>query len=363
MQKYTDDDTSSTQPIRRSHSDRTRKKEIKHRERHSEKKYTKTEGERTDLLKGKALQIDGAYVIVETAPNVTTRARTIKSTISGNVNASLIAVGDVVMLEQAETDISVIREVLPRKNKLSRLAHKKRNTFEQVIAANIDLVGIVSGASEPPFRPGLVDKYIVAALEENIGVLIILNKADQLETDDRKEFILEALTYYQTLGYPSAIVSAETGEGIDELRDMIKGKTIVFAGKSGVGKSSLLNKLFGEEIARTQGLTKKSQRGMHTTTYASIIAMPDHQGYVVDTPGIKEFFHFDLDPTQIKFHFVEFLPLQLQCQMTGCLHIHEPGCAVSEAVDDEIIPEWRYNSYVSLWEEAERERKSRIGGI
>ncbi len=361
MQQYTDDDSSSTQPIRRSHSDRARKKEIKHRERHSEKKYS---GETpTNLLQARVLQIDGAYVLVEMPNGETIRARTVKSTISGNANASLVAVGDVVMIEQSDGDISVVREVLLRKNKLARLAHKIRATFEQVIAANIDYVGIISSATEPPFRPGLIDKYIVAALQEDIGILIILNKSDKLDLDERREFIIEALEHYDSLGYGVAVVSAETGADMDELREMIKGKTVVFAGKSGVGKSSLLNALYGSPIARTQGLTKKSLRGMHTTTHASIITLPDHQGYIVDTPGIKEFFHFDLDPSQIRFYFVEFLPYQEHCQMTGCLHIHEPGCAVSKAVDDEIIPEWRYNSYVSLWEEAERERKSRIGGI
>ena len=102
---------------------------------------------------------------------------------------------------------------------------------------------------------------------------------------------------------------------------------------------------------------------MHTTTTISMIPLLANNSYIVDTPGIKEFFHFDLEPDQIRFQFVEFLKLQEECEMTNCLHIHEPGCAVAEAVDEEIIPEWRYNSYVAFWEEAERERKARIGGI
>ena len=358
---YEDDGFSGTERIRRSRNDRQRKKQIEHRERFAPKEYDTTKPR--DLKKARILRTEGAYLIAETESGELLRTRTVKSTVSGNVAASLVAVGDKVLIEQTDVDIPVIREVLPRISKLSRRAHTRRDQFEQVIAANIDIAAIVMSALEPPFRTGIIDRYILAALEGKLKAVIILNKSDQLEKDERAPFIEEALAYYKSIGYSHIKTSVVSEEGIAELKDLISAKTIVFAGKSGVGKSSLVNTLVGQEIARTQSLMKKGQRGMHTTTTASMISLPDHSGYIIDTPGIKEFFHFDLEPDQIRFHFVEFQPLQEHCDMTNCLHIHEPGCAVAEAVDEGIIPEWRYNSYLAFWEEAERERKARIGGI
>ncbi len=359
-EEFDEEDRPATERIRRANADRQRKKEIRHRERQVVKEF---ETEARDLTKGRVLRAEGAHFVVETEAQEEVRARSIKSTASGNMNATLVAVGDEVKIELLEGDIAVIREVLPRRTKLSRRAHKRRDSFEQVIASNVDLVLIVQSAVEPPFRTGIIDRYILAALEGNLEVAIVLNKSDMLEEDERLDFIVEALKYYSSIGYPHFVTSALDGEGIEELREAIGDRTVVLAGKSGVGKSSLLNALLGEEIARTQGLMKKAQKGMHTTTTVSMIPLEGHHGYIVDTPGIKEFFHFEIDPDQLRFKFVEFLPLQEHCQMTGCLHLHEAGCAVSKAVDDDIIPEWRYNSYVAFWEEAERERKARIGGI
>jgi ribosome biogenesis GTPase len=359
--KYSDEEYQSTERIRRSHSDRERKKDILHRERHRLKEPAAARTE--DLVAARILRTEGANFIAETTDGTELRARSIKSTATANQASTLVAVGDDVLIEQSSADIAVIREVKPRRTKLSRRAHTRRDSFEQIIAANVDLVGIVMSASEPPYRTGVIDKYIVAALEGGLGVLIILNKSDEIKDNDRAEFIEYSLEYYKAIGYPHLITSATTGDGVAELRDAVEGKTIVFAGKSGVGKSSLVNTLVGEEVARTQGLMRHAKRGMHTTTNASMIPL-EHNTYIVDTPGVKEFFHFELEPDQIRFHFIEFEHLQPKCQMTNCLHIHEPGCAVIAAVEDEeLIPEWRYNSYLAFWEEAERERKSRIGGM
>jgi len=307
---------------------------------------------------------EGANFIVRDETGSEFRARSIKSTTSGNENATLVAVGDQVLLERSEQEISVIREVLPRKTKLSRKAHKRRDSFEQVIAANIDILAIVMSAGDPPFQNGILDKYIIAGHEGGLDILIVLNKLDELEDNLRKNFIDEALAYYQKIGYAVIRTSAITGNGVSELKQTFENKTAVFAGKSGVGKSSLVNKLIGKEMLRTQELTLKEQRGMHTTTNTVLIPLDEHgNSFICDTPGIREFFHFELDPDLIKFSFPDFLQLQEHCQMTNCMHIHEPGCAVMEAVDDGMIPEWRYNSYMGLWEEAERERKKKASGI
>jgi len=307
---------------------------------------------------------EGANFIVHDEIGNEYIARSVKNTKSGNENATLVAIGDQVLLEHSEQEISIIREVLPRKTKLSRKAHKRRDMFEQVIAANIDILAIVMSGGDPPFQNGILDKYIIAGHEGGLDILIVLNKTDELEDNERVNFIEEALVYYNKIGYAVIRTSVKTGDGIAELKQAFEHKTAVFAGKSGVGKSSLVNKLIGKEVLRTQELTRKEQRGMHTTTNAVLIPL-DEQGnsFIADTPGIREFFHFDLDPDLIKFSFPDFLKLQQDCQMTNCMHIHEPGCAVMAAVDEGLIPEWRFNSYMGLWEEAERERKKKASGI
>ncbi|MEI8135361.1 MAG: ribosome small subunit-dependent GTPase A [bacterium] len=346
--------------IRRSHEDRSRKKEMRHRERHTTKLITNKNEDASHLVRGRVISAEGANFIIRDEAGTELRARSVKSTKSGNDNASLVAVGDDVFLEVSESEIAVIREVLPRKTKLSRRAHKRRDSFEQVIVANIDILAIVMSAGEPPFQNGILDKYIIAGHEGGLDILIVLNKCDELEANPRGEFIEEATAYYQSIGYSVIRTSVTQGSGINELTHHFAEKTAVFAGKSGVGKSSLVNSLLGREVARTQELTRREQRGMHTTTNS--ILMPINtlaNSFIADTPGIREFFHFELDPDLIKFHFAEFVELQSECAMTNCMHIHEPGCAILEAVDEGTIPEWRYNSYMGLWEEAERELKKR----
>ena len=318
----------------------------------------------TSFVKGRVITSEGANFIVRDESGLEYRARSIKSTKSGNENASLVAVGDNVLIERAEQDISIIREVLPRKTKLSRKAHKRRDSFEQVIAANIDILAVVMSAGDPPFQNGILDKYIIAGHEGGLEILIVLNKTDELEENLRRNFIEEALKYYQKIGYAVIRTSIVTGDGIEDLKKAFDNKIAVFAGKSGVGKSSLVNSMLGKQVAHTRELTRREQRGVHTTTNASLLPIDKETGsFIVDTPGIREFFHFDLDPDNIKFHFADFLKLQEDCAMTNCMHIHEPGCAIMEAVEEGLIPEWRYNSYMGLWEEAERERKVKASGI
>jgi ribosome biogenesis GTPase len=364
LSKTSSEDPSYSERIRRSHEDRSRKKIVKHRERHVVKETTAVV-DPAGFIKGRVVTSEGAnFIVVGDDDAAEYRARSIKSTRSGNENSTLVAVGDAVLIEPAEQDISVIREVLPRKTKLSRKAHKRRDSFEQVIAANIDILAVVMSGGDPPFQNGILDKYIIAGLEGGLEILIVLNKADELGKNPRRDFINEALDYYRKIGYAAIHTSIITGEGIDGLKKIFDNKVAVFAGKSGVGKSSLVNKLLDRDVARTKELTRREQRGMHTTTNASLLPIDEHSNsFIVDTPGIREFFHFDLDPDNIKFHFADFLELQEDCAMTNCMHIHEPGCAVLEAVEDGVIPEWRHNSYMGLWEEAERERKSKASGI
>lgn len=337
--------------IRRSHSDRARKKVVKHREREVRERF----GELTNVTAGRILSSEGAYFIVRTEAGEEYKVRTVKSTISGNPLSTLAAVGDNVSIEVGAEVEAVIREVLPRKTKLSRKAHKRKAAFEQVIAANVDLLLITTSAGEPPFFSHIVDRYIIAGLDGGLGVNIVVNKIDLIRNDRRAAEIEEKLRYYDALGYRVFRTSTRNREGIEELRASLPGITAVLAGRSGVGKSSLINALAGEELLRTRELTKKVRRGAHTTTGAILLPIPGaDDAYLVDTPGVREFFNYDLDPENLKFRYKEFLEIQQHCKMTNCMHIHEPGCAVIEAVEQGSIPAWRYSSYEVLYHEASR---------
>jgi ribosome biogenesis GTPase len=337
--------------IRRSDADRLRRKDI----RRPERMNTVAADEET-YQQGSVIASESAYFIVRLDNGNEVRARTIKSTVSGNPNATLVATGDRVSVEVTDGD-AIIRSVAERSTKLARKAHKRKDNFEQVIAANVDRLLIVSSVLEPSFLTSLIDRYIVAGLEGGLGIVIIVNKKDLLSEDPKKDFILEALDHYRSLGYQVFLTSGENGDGIAELKYSLAGHISVLAGRSGVGKSSIVNALVGENIARISDLTRKERRGAHTTTNAVLIPIPDvENAYVIDTPGVREFFNHAPDEENLKFHFVEFLPYQEQCAMRNCTHTHEADCAVRHAVEEGEIPHWRYNCYSALYEEALAER-------
>lgn len=358
--QYFETDDFGTERIRRSNADRARRKVIKHRERLEMDLKQVQE----NLIQGRVIGIESAYYTILTSEGETLRAKTVKSTVSENPNSTLVTIGDAVGIEVGEqSGDTVIRKVYERRTKLSRKAAKRRDTFEQVIAANVDRLLIVSSSLAPHFLSNVIDRYIVAGLEGGLDISIVLNKADNLPADPRREFILEALDHYSSLGYACYKTSAETNEGIAELCSSLGENVSVFAGRSGVGKSSVINAILGEKRFEIGDLTKKEQRGAHTTTNSVMIPLPSvSNAFVVDTPGVREFFNHELDDENLKFHYAEFEPYQHDCAMTNCTHTHEPGCAVFAAVEEGIIPDWRHNSYITLYEEAVAERKKRDSG-
>ena len=311
------------------------------------------------------------------------RARTYKGTRSANPNSTLVAIGDEVRLTKPNEDANnendnaveiLIEEVLPRRTKLSRRAAGRREAFEQVIVSNVDVLVIVTSVGKPKLRSGIIDRYIVAGVEGGLDIVIAINKIDNApakEMDEASYF----QDVYQEIGYPVHLLSAITGSGIDELKKELAGKTSVFAGHSGVGKSSLINAILGREAAQTGKLQRKFKGGAHTTAASTLIAIPllfkegvgsiahDAGGfptYIADTPGVREFANFELDPQNLKFAFVEFLKFQERCAIPNCSHIHEPGCAVRQAVEDDLISIDRYLNYQKLFEEAKKEELTRL---
>jgi ribosome biogenesis GTPase len=308
------------------------------------------------------------------------RARTYKGTRSANPNSTLVAIGDEVRLATPAESLNennstvennadiLIDEVLPRHTKLSRRAAGRRESFEQVIVSNVDVLVIVTSVGKPKLRSGIIDRYIVAGVEGGLDIVIAINKIDNApakEMDEASYF----RDVYQEIGYPVHLLSAIIGSGIEKLREEIAGKTSVFAGHSGVGKSSIVNAILGRQAALTGALQRKHKGGAHTTAASSLIDVPllfkegvggGFPTFIADTPGVREFANFELDPQNLKLAFVEFQKFQERCAISNCSHIHEPGCAVRQAVEDDKISIDRYSNYQKLFEEAKKEELTRL---
>lgn len=258
-----------------------------------------------------------------------------------------IAVGDRVRFTTAAdaegaVNEGVIEWVAPRRGELKR----RLKRTDQTLVANLDQVVIVSSANMPPPKPHLIDRYIVATLAGNMTPVICLNKID-LDEGGRTAEVLEI---YESLGYTTLATSVTRGDGIDRLREVLRGCKSVLAGQSGVGKSSLLNAVQPGLRLRVGDIIEQLQKGRHTTSTAELLTL-EVGGYVVDTPGIRAFDVASVPAGEIEAYFAEFVDRLSDCKFADCTHLHEPGCAVRAAVEaDEIHPS-RYESYVRLFSE------------
>lgn len=258
-----------------------------------------------------------------------------------------IAVGDRVRYVEAGNGRGMIVEILPRDSKLSRPAPVPgQHLFEQVIVANADLVVPVFSVANPTPKWGLLDRYLVAAEAAEISVLIVINKRDLAGQNPRFE---EEIDVYRRIGYPIQIVSAVTGEGIEDLKYSLRGKQSVMVGKSGVGKTSLLNAIQPGLGLRVKAVSNgKLGKGRHTTTHFEMFAL-EFGGALVDTPGNREFGLWDIQANELAYLFPEMAEYVGHCKFgLRCRHDREPGCAIRNAVMEEVINPYRYQSYMNL---------------
>jgi ribosome biogenesis GTPase len=258
-----------------------------------------------------------------------------------------IVVGDKVKFRITGEQQGVIDALTVRRNHLARLRGDStrfslRQLHQQVVAANIDLAVIVASAAAPNFHPSLVDRYLIICQFGNVEPLICLNKSDL--TDHRDPVLRK---YEQALHIPVIETSTVTGAGLDRLRDVIRGKSVVLVGNSGVGKSSLINQLIPTINLRTRAVSERHAEGRHTTTASHMYAW-DTDSYIIDTPGIRNLSIGTLPRTSLRFYFPEFVEYAKKCRYTDCLHVQEPDCAVREAVAEGQISKVRYESYLSV---------------
>lgn len=260
---------------------------------------------------------------------------------------SPIAVGDRVTLDPVEDGSYHIQSVAPRRGVLSRpSAHNAR--LEQVVAAHVDQVMITLAADTLSVYLPLVDRIIVAAAGAGISTVLLVNKCDLVEPGD----VDQVAGLYARIGYKVIRTSAASGAGIEELRDQLRNRTSVFAGPSGAGKSSCLNAIDPSLRLKT-GEVKESGGGRHTTTHVSLLPLREG-GFVVDTPGVREFGLWGIDKSELALWYPDFTAYLGQCKYNGCMHTHEPNCAVKAAVDASAVDRGRYQRYLrilELWDE------------
>ncbi len=251
-----------------------------------------------------------------------------------------VLVGDRVVFRDVGASQGVIEEVRPRRNVLSRASGGKQHLY----CANVDAVVIVCAAQAPPIRPALIDRLLITARSEGLDAVICLNKVDL----DPEGEVVRILRLYRELGYEVFFTSAVTGAGVRELGERISKGVSVFSGHSGVGKTSLLRVLIPGFEGRTKDVTKRA-RGRHSTTEVYVVGLPGG-GFVIDTPGFREFTIWGVAPQDIGSYYPEFLPFAGRCRYHDCLHYSEPECAVRDAVEAGHISELRYGNYVRLLE-------------
>ena len=268
----------------------------------------------------------------------------------GNKQTNPVAVGDRVVFDMQDDGTGVIGEVADRRNYIVRRA-TKLSKQTHVIAANIDLLCVVATLGLPRTSTGFIDRLLVTAEAYHIPACVVFNKSDLLTNPELHAAQAAMATIYRHAGYPVLEVSALTGMGLDTLKAAIAGKTVLFSGHSGVGKSALLNAIEPGLGLKVGQISDWSLKGKHTTTFAEIFPFAD--GYLIDTPGIKEFGMVDFTPQELSHFFPEMRAVLHGCHFANCTHRHEPQCAVKKAVDDGLISEERYSNYLSIIESIE----------
>lgn len=256
-----------------------------------------------------------------------------------------VAVGDNVTIILNQEGTAFISSIEDRRNYIIR---KSSNLSKQshIIAANIDLALLVVTVNHPQTSTTFIDRFIATAEAYNIPVVLAFNKSDILSADDLETQKM-MINLYECIGYKCVGISALEGKGIAQLTELLKDKITLFSGNSGVGKSTLLNILIPDANLRTADISYAHNTGTHTTTFSEMLPLP-FGGWAIDTPGIKGFGTFNMEPEEICSYFKEIFKMSENCRFNNCTHTHEPGCAVVEAVENHYISLSRYNSYLSM---------------
>lgn len=305
-------------------------------------------------MKGLVIKNTGSWYTVKTDDG-----QLIKSKIKGNFrlkgirSTNPVAVGDYVEIITNQEGTAFISAIEDRRNYIIR---KSPNLSKQshILAANVDQALLVVTVNYPQTSTTFIDRFLASAEAYSVPVILVFNKHDLL-SEEELHYEKMMCTLYETVGYKCVEISAETGEGVEQLFPILKDKITLLSGNSGVGKSTLINRLIPHASQRTAEISDAHNTGMHTTTFSEMIELPEG-GYLIDTPGIKGFGTFDIEKEELTSYFKEIFHFSKDCRFSNCTHTHEPGCAVIKAVEDHFIAASRYQSYLSMLEDKDENK-------
>lgn len=303
-------------------------------------------------MKGLVIKNTGSWYTV-----LTDDGSTVDCKIKGNFrlrgirSTNPIAVGD-----RVETRDGFITEIEDRRNYIIR---KSINLSKQshIIAANVDQALLVVTVVKPETSTTFIDRFLASAEAYRVPVILVFNKTDLLNEEER-HYQEMMISLYETIGYECHAISALEGDGLEALKEKLTGKITLLSGNSGVGKSTLINRILPHANLRTAEISDAHNTGMHTTTFSEMIPLTDQPtaGWLIDTPGIKGFGTFDMEREELTSYFKEIFEYSKQCRFSNCTHTHEPGCAVLKAVEGNYIAQSRYQSYLSMLDDKDENK-------
>lgn len=300
-------------------------------------------------MQGLVIKNTGSWYTVKTVEGSVVECK-IKGNfrLKGIRSTNPVAVGDHVEIELNSQNTAFITAIGDRKNYIIR---KSQNLSKQshIIAANVDQAFLVVTVERPQTSTTFIDRFLATAEAYSVPVVLVFNKTDLLD-DGLMRYQRMMTDLYETVGYKCVAVSAETGEGMDVLMEMLRDRITLLSGHSGVGKSTMINRLLPGVNLRTAEISDAHNTGMHTTTFSEMLPLPGG-GYIIDTPGIKGFGTFNMEPEELTSYFKEIFRFSKDCRFSNCTHTHEPGCAVLKAVEEHYIAASRYQSYLSMLED------------
>ena len=317
-------------------------------------------------MKGLVIRNTGSWYTVLTDDGLTVDCK-IKGNfrIKGIRSTNPVAVGDRVTISSPSTggqEGAWITEIEDRRNYIIR---KSINLSKQshILAANVDQALLVVTVVKPETSTTFIDRFLASAEAYRIPVILVFNKTDLL-SEEELHYQQMMINLYETIGYECRAISALDGDGVEALREKLEGKITLLSGNSGVGKSTLINRLVPHANQRVADISEAHQTGMHTTTFSEMIPLNSQlstlnsqlNSWLIDTPGIKGFGTFDMEKEELTSYFKEIFEFSKQCRFSDCTHTHEPGCAVRKALDDHYIAESRYQSYLSMLEDKDENK-------
>lgn len=305
-------------------------------------------------MKGFVIKNTGSWYSVQTDDG-----KVVECKIKGNFrlkgirSTNPVAVGDQVEIALNQEGTAFITHIDERRNYIIR---KSQNLSKQshIIAANVDQAFLIVTVNYPQTSTTFIDRFLASAEAYSVPVVLVFNKRDIL-SDDERHYQQSMVHLYETIGYECREISAATGEGVEGLHKLLKGKITLLSGNSGVGKSTLINQILPEANLRTAEISDAHNTGMHTTTFSEMLELPEG-GYIIDTPGIKGFGTFDMEPEELTSYFREIFHFSKDCKFSNCTHTHEPGCAVLKALEDHYIAQSRYQSYLGMLEDKDENK-------